>query len=343
MIQIYSKAALAQSREKAQFPANLRLTDHMREVNSLASGHRVYEFVGTDSFGSQWADRQRYEIDAGRDEEPIVYTPIYDVVSDTSLPKNVTVNTMGPGGVVFEEVFEGGEVKFSGIASGQYTVPVRHWGTGLEYSKDLVMFNEFWSVPIFERQMGVAHNALLNHLHLSPIITYTTTPTYPASNKTAAVTGTQGIADSYLLTIEAAIAHASADATNPRRGPYTLLVATGNSMTFERALQAVPQLGVSRQTSSVLAAIRSVIAYDGWTGTRGFKVTTYPGVATGKAYLISQQYRGQDAISFEKQSLQNEGMQVDISRFLTQSVWDSYYGVYCNPLRMVEEVTLPTS
>jgi hypothetical protein len=157
------------------------------------------------------------------------------------------------------------------------------------------------------------------------------------------VTGTQGIADSYLLTIEAAIAHASADATNPRRGPYTLLVATGNSMTFERALQAVPQLGVSRQTSSVLAAIRSVIAYDGWTGTRGFKVTTYPGVATGKAYLISQQYRGQDAISFEKQSLQNEGMQVDISRFLTQSVWDSYYGVYCNPLRMVEEVTLPTS
>ena len=250
---------------------------------------------------------------------------------------------MGPGGVVFEEVFEGGEVKFSGITSGQYTVPIRHWATGLEYSKDLVMFNEFWSVPIFERQMGVAHNALLNHLHLSPIIVYTTTPTYPASNKTAAVTGTQGIADSYLLTIEAAIAHASADATNPRRGPYTLLVATGNSMTFERALQAVPQQGISRQTSSVLAAIRSVIAYDGWTGTRGFKTTTYPGVATNKAYLISQQYRGQDFISFEKQSLQNEGMERDLSRFLTQSIYDSYYGVYANPLRAVEEITLPVS
>lgn len=342
-IPVYSKAALAKSREKAQFPANLRLQDHMREVSIIAGGHRVYEFLGTDSFGTQWSERQRYEINAGRDEEPIVYTPIYDTVSDSSLPKNITVNTMGPGGVVFEEVFEGGEVKFSSITSGQYTVPVRHWGTGLEYSKDLVVYNEFWSVPIFERQMGVAHNALLNHLHLSPIITYTTTPTYPASNKTAAATGGGSIADNYLLTIEAAIAHSSADATNPRRGPYILLVATAHSFTFERALQSVPQQGISRQTPSVLSAIRSVIAYDGWTGTRGLKTTTYPGVAAGKAYLISQQYRGQDAISFEKQGLQNEGMQVDISRFLTSSVWDSYYGVYCNPLRMVEELTLPTS
>jgi hypothetical protein len=342
-IQIYSKAALAKSREKAQFPANLRLQDHMREVGSQGNGHRVYEFMGTDSFGAQWSTRQRYEIDAGRDEEPVVYTPIYDIVADTSLPKNVSVNTMGPGGVVFEEVFEGGEVKFSGIAGGQYTVPIRHWATGLEYSKDLVIFNEFWSVPVFERQMGVAHNALLNHLHLSPFIVYTTTPAYPASNKTAAVTGTQGIADSYLLTIEAAIAHASADTTNPRRGPYTLLVATANSFSFERALQPVAQQGISRQSPSLLSGIRSVIAYDGWTGIRGAKTVTYPGVATNKAYLISQQYRGQDAISFEKQSLQNEGNQVDISRFLTQSVWDSYYGVYCNPLRMAEEITLPTS
>ena len=67
----------------------------------------------------------------------------------------------------------------------------------------------------------------------------------------------------------------------------------------------------------------------------------WPGVTTGKAYLISQQYRGQDMMSFEKQSLQNEGQQRDISRFLTQSVYDSYYGVYCNPLRAVEEITLP--
>ena len=165
-IQIYSKAALTKDKGKSRIPAQLAPGRPYAPDQRAGRRHRVYEFVGTDSFGTQWADRQRYEIDAGRDEEPIVYTPIYDIVSDASLPKNVTVNTMGPGGVVFEEVFEGGEVKFSGIASGEYTVPIRHWATGLEYSKDLVMFNEFWNVPIFERQMGVAHNALLNHLHL---------------------------------------------------------------------------------------------------------------------------------------------------------------------------------
>jgi hypothetical protein len=69
---------------------------------------------------------------------------------------------------------------------------------------------------------------------------------------------------------------------------------------------------------------------------------TDSGVTSNKAYLISQQYRGQDFRSFVKQSLQNEGTEQDISRFLTQTVWDSYMGVYANPLRAVEEVTLPT-
>ena len=86
-LQIYSKAALTKTRAKAEFPPNLRLTDHMRQVSEHASGHRVYEFIGTDSFGTQWVDRQRYEIDAGRDEEPIVYTPVYETVSDGSLPR----------------------------------------------------------------------------------------------------------------------------------------------------------------------------------------------------------------------------------------------------------------
>ena len=112
---------------------------------------------------------------------------------------------------------------------------------------------------------------------------------------------------------------------------------------LERMMTRVPQVGFSVQAPSALSSIRSVIVYDGWTGTRGYKVTTYPGVPAGKSYLISQQYRGQDFRSFEKQALQNEGTETDISRFLTQSVWDSYYGVYANPLRSVTEITWPTS
>lgn len=334
---ITSRDLLKKNWAKSQFPANFRLADHVREVGKQQNGHRVYEFMGTDSFSSEWTQRQRFEVNAGRDEEPILYTPIYDEVRDSNLPKNVTVNQLGPGGVVFEEVFEGGEVKFSSITSGEFSVPIRHWATGLEYSKDLVIFNELWNIAIVERQMGIAHNALLNHLHLNPILAYS----YTGANQTAAVTSGATTVEDFMLTLESAITNSRTDTTNPRRGPYILLVSSSNLFTVEKALTRVPQQGVTVQ-SSAIDAIRNVIAYDGWTGTRGRKTTTYAGVTAGKGYLISQQYRGQDFRSFVKQDLQNEGTQQDISRFLTQSVWDSYWGVYANPAAAVEEITWPS-
>lgn len=336
-MKIYSKDLLAKSKASAQFPQGFRLADHvhLRETNAQ-SGHHIYEFTGTDDFGAQWQTRQLFEVNAGRDEEPILYTPLYDIVSDTGLPKNVSVNQLGPGGVIFEEVFEGGEVKFSSITSGEYSVPIRHWATGLEYSKDLVIYNELWNVAITERQMGIAHNALLNNLHFAPILTYS----YAASNQTGAVSSGSTDVEDHLLTLEAAVTAAKADTTNPRRGPYDLLISSADMFMIEKALMRVPQQGVTLQ-SSVINMIRNVIVYDGWTGVRGSKTVTYSGVSSGKAYLISQQYRGQDMRSFEKQALQNGGTKQDISRFLTQTVWDSYYGVYANPLRAIEEVTLP--
>lgn len=334
-IQIYSKTALAKDKPKIAFPPNFRLQDHVREMGENGDGSRVYEFIGTDSFGAEWQQRQYYEVNAGRDEEPIVYTPLYDIVNDAGLPKNVDVNTIGPGGVVFEEVFEGGEVKFSTITSGEFTVPIRHWATGLEYSDDLVVYNSMWNVAMFERQMGISHNALLNHLHLNPIVGYT----YAAANQTAAVTSGATTTEDWLLTLEAAISASRADGTNPRRGPYYLLIAGADEFMVERALQRVPQQGVAIQANSALSAIRGVIVYDGWTGTRGAKVTTYTGVTAGKGYLISQQYRGQDYRSFVKTDLQQYGTQEDISRFLLQTVWHSRYGVYANPVRSVEEIS----
>jgi hypothetical protein len=336
-MKIFSKDLLSKNKERAPFPTGFRLGDHVKEIGTQPSGHRIYEFIGTDNFGADWQQRQYYEVNAGRDEEPILYTPLYDIVADASLPKNVDVNRIGPGGVIFEEVFEGGEVKFSSITSSEYTVPIRHWATGLEYSKDLVIFNEMWNVPLIERQMGIAHNALLNHLHLNPILAYS----YGAANQTAANTGGTALEDDYFLTLQDAVTNSKTDTANVRRGPYTLLIGSANMFAMERALTRVPQQGVTRQ-SSLIDMITNVIVYDGWSGTRGNKTVTYSGVTANKAYLISQQYRGQDFRSFEKQSLQNEGMEQDISRFLTQSIWDSYYGVYANPLRSVEEVTLPT-
>ena len=337
-IQFISKASLSKQRPSVAFPRGFRLGDHVREIGVQANGHRIYEFIGTDSFGSEWQERQRFEVYAGRDEEPILYEPIYEIIRDANLPKNVGIQRMGPGGVVLEEIHEGGEVKFASVTSSEVSVPIKHYGVGLEYSKDLVVFNETWRVPVVERQVGVAYNALLNNLHLSPILT----ATYAAANQTAANTGGSTTTEDYLLTIEDAITNSKADATNPRRGPYVLLIASAQMFMVERALQRVPQQGVSLQASSALDMVRAVIAYDGWTGTRGGLVTTYSGVSSGTGYLISQQYRGLDFQSYMKQDLMNEGEETDISRFMTQTVWDTYFGVYANPVAAVEEITWPS-
>lgn len=332
-----SKEKLHVKKPKVAMPPRLELRDHVREVRVKDNGHRIYEFVGTDTFTQEWNERRRYEIDAGRDEEPILFEPIYDVVEDANLPRLIDIKKIGPGGVVFEEVLEGGEVKFASVTSSEQSVRIRHYGQGLEYSKDLVVYNELWSVPIVERQVGIAYNALRNHLHFNPILT----ASYTAANQTAANTGGATTVEDFFLTIEDAITNAKTDTTNPRRGPYVLLIASAEMFTVEKALRREVQQGFADQ-SSARDMIRSVIAYDGWTGTRGGKSTTYSGVSSGTAYLISLQYQDQDLQSYLKQDLMQDGEDEDISRFMTQIVWDTYFGVYANPTRCVEEISWPS-
>lgn len=333
-VKFLSRELLAKQKPTIAFPRNLELRQQVKEM--AANGGRVYEFIGTDTFGEEWYTRQRYEVDAGRLEVPILYTPIYSVINDANLPRNVSINKLGPGGVVLEEIQEGGEVKFATIASSQESVQIKHYGVGLEYSDDLVAFNELWTVPVVERQVGRAYNALLNHLHLGPILDYA----YGAGNQTAANSAGATTVEDFFLTIEDAITEAKADQTNPRPGPYVLLVNSGKSFVIERALTRVPQQGNTIQ-SSALDMIQGVIAYDGWTGTRGKKTVTYPGVASGKGYLIHVGDQMMDFVSYMKQGLEEYGRDEDVSRFLLQIVWDTRFGVYANPLRSVQEITWP--
>lgn len=331
-VRIISRDLLAKDKPTIQFPKGFVLRDHIRETQDGL----VYEFIGSDTFGSEWSERRRYEVDAGRDQVPILYTPIYQEVRDSSLPRNVPLYRIGPGGVILDEILEGGEVKFASVGASDTTARIRHYGVGLEYSKDLVVFNELWGVPIVERQTGMAYNALLNHIHLSPILQ----ASYTAANQTAANTAGATVIEDYMLTFEDAIANSRTDTANPRRGPYVILCSTANLFTIEKALTSVPQQGVTLR-SRAIDTIRDVVAYDGWTGTRGSKTVSYGGVASGTAYLIDLANRSMDFLSFMKQDLMQDGTQEDISRFMTQVVWDTYFGVYASPLQSVEEITLP--
>ena len=303
----------------------------------------VHEFIGSDNFASAFYERQRYEVDAGRDEEPLIYPAFYNITTDPTLPANVPVYRLGPAGVVFEKIEEGGEVKFATVGQSNFSVPIYQYGFGIKYTKRLVMFNELWSLAEVERQAGTALNALLNHIHINPVLSYA----YTAANQTDGTGLTfdtnATLPEKYLRTIEEAITNSVGDTTNPRRGPYALLCSTANLFTAERALTVVPQQGITAQSSAV-ARITTLAAYDGWTGSRGDKSVTYSGVTNGKAYLIDLGLRNRHFRSYVKQGLQRETGNPDVSRFiLEQSVWDTWFGSYTDSAGGVEEITWPTA
>ncbi len=350
-IQVISKALLEKKRptvsvkEMRDVTGKVRefnLRDHVRPVGGVNGV--VAEFIGNDSFAKQFYERQRYEIDAGRDQEPLLYQPIYNSITDSTLPELIDIFTLGQTGVVFEKIEEGGEVKFATVSGSNKVVRIEQFAAGIEYSERLFLYNQMWQFAPIERQFGIALNALYNHIHLYPIISHT----YAVANKTNGTTlttfrQTASMPEKYLRTIEDAIVSSQNDPKNPRRGPYVLLCNVGDQFTFERALRIVPQEDFDVQ-SSAIGQIRTMIAYNGWTGYRGKIATTYAGVPSGTAYLIDLSNQMMDFQSYIKIPLRMTMGSADVSRFImAQTIYDSHFGMFANPARAVHEITLPTA
>lgn len=349
MVNIICKEMLAEEPERWEFEDGVDLRELIDYDNFPKMGEedilrqngvsRITEFIGNDDFSEAFVERQRYEVDAGRQEEPLLYQPLYDTIQDSNLPKKVDIYLLGPGGIIFQEIKEGGEVIFGTIGESTETVSIKQYAAGIEYTMQMVMYNETWNFSIVERAAGIAHNALMNHLHLYPYIDFT----YAATNKTGASAVGADLTEKYATTIENAIVHSKQHKKYPRRGPYDLLISSSNMFTVEKALLRVQQQGFSKQ-SSALSMIRNIIVYDGATVTRGKETVEYTGVTAGKGYLISKQYKRRDASSWVKRGLTSRSGNPDISRFIEeQTVYDVHLGTYTNPLRSVEEITFPTS
>jgi len=341
-ILVMSKARLQQDKPVME-AKNVDLSQRVKTFGG-GGGNIIGEFIGNDNFAKQFYQRQKYEIDAGRDQEPILFTPIYNTITDANLPETFEIFTLGTTGIVFEKVLEGGEVKFATVGEGKKVVKIEQYAAGIEYTERLFMYNQIWQLAPLERQFGIAHNALMNHIHFYPILNHT----YASANQTAPVSWTSfkttaSMPEKYLRALEQAMTDGVNDTSNPRRGPYALLCNTADQFTFERALQVVPQQGFDLQ-SSAIGNIRALIAYNGWTGYRGKKTTTYSGVPSGKAYLIDLSNKMSDFQGYVKIPLRMQTGNADVSRFImAQMVFDTHFGVFADPARAVQEITLPTS
>lgn len=352
MVKILTKEMMAIEQPIWEFASGIDLRGQMRPASSGKDGKGrdtlVWEIIQPETFGTTWTTRQMYEIQAGRDSEPLLYNPLFLTMTDENFPSAVQINSLGPGGVVFNQLLPGGETKFANIQSGTKTIPILDYTVGLEYSLRMVVYNEFWEVPIFERQAGVASNALLNHLHLFPFLNanYASSP----ANQTAASTVGVNLAEKTLRTLEDAVRQSATDMTttllgfpNTRRGPYAILCSTNNVFTIERALNSANVIGVD-MNSSAKGRIGTIIAYDGWTGIMNGEVTTYPPVQPNIAYLIdinaaTRMAYARDLVKFIMRKLVGNE---DVSRLVASQevLWNSL-GVYVNPLAMAQQITLP--
>lgn len=270
------------------------------------------------------------DVELGKEQVQLVYGPIYDTITDPNLPEVLDAKWAMHGNCVFLEHMEGAEVKFGSVAaeSGP-TARIKMYSTGFEYTKKMVDFNETFNVEMLNKAMGEAYNALLNHLHLSPIIGYT----YKTANKTA-FKGQAG--EPVWLGMYKTITDAVKASRTAKRPGTVLLANSADAMDIEMALKGGHQ--IDGTVYPAIAGINTVIYYDGWDVTVGKKSYTYEGVPAGKAFLIRPKRGFKELV---KRDYTVETGNKDVSRLIEeQLVAYCYRGAFAAIDENVQEITL---
>jgi len=281
--------------------------------------------------------RQKVTLDVneGRADIPLLYESIYDRLFDDDLPEHVDTNMLSEVQAVFLRRLEGGEVYFGTLSEqAPGSVPIVNYSAGFDWTREHKKWNKTYSIELYNKAAGRAYNALLNHLHLSAIITFA----YTAANQTAAdTTAGATLLDRTRNTLTAAIRAAG----TARRPGSVLLASSADKFTIEDAMAR--RFDAHDNELPAVNDIREIIYYDGETLPVGEKTYAYPGVAPKTAYLIRPKQQFMELCATEGgEDLIVEFGNGDVSRgILEQMVRHTYRGVYAAVAGNVQQVTLP--
>lgn len=346
-MQIISQETLLAERRKAtveqEIPFQLFGKDHTvtkRIVNGEMDVYELDSAVGelmTTSAGAlALVQKTVLDIESGRENVQILYKPFYRTVDNRRMSRDVRVpGAQGRARVVFLEHIEGEEVKFGTRTIGaEETVPVLTYTAGMQWTEDMEEFDLNWEAEEANRAIGQAYNALLNHIHLFPIINHT----YSGANLTAYDT-TGG--DQYQKdrnTIRKAIEDAALDTVNVPGGrrPSIALIHGSNQFRIADAMQE-RQIGGSI-FPAVGQQIQTIVLYNGWTETVGLKTYNYAGCPTNAGFLVEPR---RFLVELVKHDLIVSAGNPDLSRLIKdQIVARTRRGVYCAPTKSVQKFML---
>ena len=294
----------------------------------------IGEMITTSQGLMDLVEKVRVDVEFGQAEVPLLYEPIYRRIPGPFPGKTVDIgaNTL-QANVVFLEKFEAGEIQFGVLQKGVPAVArLRTWAAGFEWTEDMEEWDATWEFEMINQAFGRGYNYLLNHLHISPLTTYT----YTAPNQTPAdATGGASLAERTLRTFQSA--YRTGVEAVPQRTWSVLLASESNRFQLEEALlqpvldaqgNALPRVPVS-----------TIIYYDGATVEMGTETYLYAGVTPGKVYAIFPKQRLLELVHHD---LRIDADRPDLSRLIeSQIVGRTRRGVYADIGQSVEEITLP--
>lgn len=308
-------------------------------VETYDLGSPIGEMMTSETSRKELIEKTVLDVELGREDVPTLYGPIYETIVNGDFPKEFEAKWAQHGTVVFFEHLEGGEVKFGSLQAEEGPIArIKGYAAGFEYTKEMEMFNQTFNFEIMNKAFGEAHNAILNHLHLAPIIKHS----YKSESQTKAVyvkpDGTKGTAsDAHsVLSLRATLREGLKDTRKAKR-PATVLLA--NSADKEDIEEALGSHNVQATPYGATDGITDIIYYDGWTTQVSKKEYNYDGVSQGKAFLIRPKRGFKELV---KQGLQINANMGDKSRLVeAQIIGDFWRGVFAAVDENVQEITLP--
>ncbi|HQD86897.1 MAG TPA: aspartate ammonia-lyase [Bacillota bacterium] len=303
----------------------------------------VGEMITTPAGRRELLEKVVLDVELGREQVPLLYTPIYDRLEDPNFPEVFDAPWATSGTVVFFSHMEGEEVKFGHIQAEQGpTARIVTYAAGFEFTEKMILFNQTFAMEELERAFGEAYNALLNHIHLSPIITFN----YTGKNVTAARSvdpegkplsnSTNSTGAHPLLSMRATLSAAIEDAARERRPGNILIIASANQRIIQDALAAMHVRGTDY---GPVSGIDTIIAYDGWSTRVGKRLYTYEGADATKAWLVRPRRGFKELVKYD---LMIDAGDADLSRLVdTQVVGRAYRGTYAALQENVQEIELP--
>lgn len=316
------------------------------EIENFVFDRPVGEMITSSDTAEGFLAKITLDLEMGFADIPLLYKSIYETIENRDFPKVFESKWLQYGKVVFLLHAEGNEVKFGVLESEEGDVAyIKTYSAGFEYTEDMVEYNMGFSMTMLNNAMGRAYNALLNHIYLSPILTYS----YTSANQTPANTMFDSPAyddiDAYsrhILNIRQTIIDAKANTLvkdsygKNRAGSNIILCSSGDEQYITEALRATQIRGTVFQP---LAGITQIIVYDGWSETIKGEAFSYAGVTSGKCYLIKPKTFMKELI---KHGLIVDSDNADLSRLIEQQiVGRSRIGLYAGIANSVEEITLP--